>query len=263
MVELFKNEMAYLVQLALRDPKCYQLWFHRKWIHEKVWKVEKSLKQDGKMTRKFLEGDMKICDKFLSKDERNFHAWNYRSYIVANLMEKFPEDSLQIVENELSFLKTKLDANFSNYSAIHFKSKYLVLKERIEKKISSDEQVELSLELIKNELKFVWDGLFIAPFEQALWIYQNWLLSFYRVTKVLAFSKEGNKLRIQFNQKLKKNQFLVESENGEKKFDWEIVNERILETDIDCDCSSISVRFNSEFGSKRLLFRDTTLNFET
>ena len=47
------------------------------------------------------------------------HAWNYRRYILAN-MEKPPP-----LSSELAYTTKKIEANFSNFSAWHQRSKVL------------------------------------------------------------------------------------------------------------------------------------------
>lgn len=191
--DLIKNEMEMLVGLAMRDPKCYQIWHHRKWMFQKIWEVEQALMIQGAVSKKCIAMDIKICDKFLAKDERNFHAWNYRSFLIKYLIDRFPAEALATVEQELKFLHSKLEANFSNYSAIHFKTKYLVLREQLKHpellaKLS-DEQVSVAWDIVSQEVDFCKVGLFIAPYEQSLWIYLNWLLcrkKVWAVQKVIA-----------------------------------------------------------------------------
>ena len=178
--ELIKSEMEMLVGLALRDPKCYQIWHHRKWMFEKIWEVENALKIQGVVSKKCVAQDIKICDKFLARDERNFHAWNYRCFLTKYLIDRFPAEALATVERELGFLQGKLESNFSNYSAIHFKTKYLVLREQLKAPALlaklPDDQVAVPWATVAQEVAFCKEGLFIAPYEQSLWIYLSWLL---------------------------------------------------------------------------------------
>lgn len=48
------------------------------------------------------------------------HAWNYRRYILANIPVRRSEAS------ELAYTTRKIEANFSNFSAWHQRSKVLV-----------------------------------------------------------------------------------------------------------------------------------------
>ena len=47
------------------------------------------------------------------------HAWNYRRYVLASMPVKRPEGA------ELAYTKRKIEANFSNFSAWHQRSKVL------------------------------------------------------------------------------------------------------------------------------------------
>lgn len=54
-----------------------------------------------------------------SAQERLVHAWNYRRYVLANMPVKRP------AQTELAYTKRKIEANFSNFSAWHQRSKVL------------------------------------------------------------------------------------------------------------------------------------------
>ena len=57
------------------------------------------------------------CCRLLEADERNFHAWGYRQFLM-DLMQAAPED-------EEAYAAAKIDKNFSNYSAWHLKTRLL------------------------------------------------------------------------------------------------------------------------------------------
>lgn len=195
MSKLIKSEMELLGTLAKADPKCYQIWYHRKWMFEKIWEVETILKIKGMMSLKCLAADTEVCDKFLIKDERNFHVWNYRSFLTAYRLEKFPQDAVKVLKSELKFFESKLEKNFSNYSAIHFKGKYLLLLSKYLHKQAyetlPDDAIPLGRNRLLKELEFVNKGLTIAPYEQSLWIYLCWLLDRLKVVHISGISKKA------------------------------------------------------------------------
>ncbi|KAG7341153.1 protein prenyltransferase alpha subunit repeat-containing protein [Nitzschia inconspicua] len=64
-----------LTQAALqRNPKSYGTWFHRKWILQTIKPV---------VVEAILKEELALTTLFLSLDERNFHCWNYRRFVVA------------------------------------------------------------------------------------------------------------------------------------------------------------------------------------
>lgn len=65
-----------LTRAALeRNPKAYGAWMHRKWTVGQVRPCAAVLEQERALTTLFLKAD-----------ERNFHCWNYRRFIVGCLL---------------------------------------------------------------------------------------------------------------------------------------------------------------------------------
>ena len=81
----------------------------------------------------------KVCAKMLEMDERNFHCWNYRSWVVESYLEEmriranlFKSENLYdvekaLVEKEIAIAFRMIQKNFSNYSAWHYRSKLMPL----------------------------------------------------------------------------------------------------------------------------------------
>ncbi len=55
--------------------------------------------------------------RLLQADERNFHGWGYRQFLM-KLMQAAPDE-------EEAYAASKIDRNFSNYSAWHLKTRLL------------------------------------------------------------------------------------------------------------------------------------------
>ncbi|KAL9188204.1 hypothetical protein ACHAXT_006582 [Thalassiosira profunda] len=89
-------ELKLTAHCLQRNPKSYSSWFHRKWalVYHLTHGApspaiaspteESSLqKQHVDGTKSILQAELELCAQFLQLDERNFHCWNYRRFVVA------------------------------------------------------------------------------------------------------------------------------------------------------------------------------------
>jgi geranylgeranyl transferase type-2 subunit alpha len=72
------KELSFLVKAIMKSPKSYTLWFHRQWVIDRGLVLERELLPSAEWRSAILETELKLCDKMLGMDERNFHCWNYR-----------------------------------------------------------------------------------------------------------------------------------------------------------------------------------------
>ena len=89
--EFVLRELEFLVKGIMKNPKSYTLWFHRQWAIEKGLGLERQImEKDAGMQWKsrILETELKLCDKMLAMDERNFHCWNYRLMIALQYLKE-------------------------------------------------------------------------------------------------------------------------------------------------------------------------------
>ena len=144
-------------------------------------------KEDPTIEKVLAKQELGLCEMQLAKDERNFHVWNYRSCII-NTLKSIDQN---VIDKELKFIDSKLQSNFSNFSALHFKSKNLLSKYSIllqslkAQKVSELQDPELisnvllyglPLNTIKEELETVKTGLYMQSSEQSMWLYHQWLI---------------------------------------------------------------------------------------
>ena len=78
-------ELTLTSRCLQRNPKSYATWFHRKWsISCHIRQDDLGEERHNKVTNA-LQSELDLCAQFLMMDERNFHCWNYRRYVVAML----------------------------------------------------------------------------------------------------------------------------------------------------------------------------------
>jgi geranylgeranyl transferase type-2 subunit alpha len=264
----FIQQEQLVTQNALqRNPKAYGAWFHRKWSIRTYILItmnhdvnQTSTTTNDKTVIYVLKGELELCKEFLKLDERNFHCWNYRRFIVAMLANvtcstdtrsasknndngvlskldggwhfllsifkdddsneqdviigsqlalknvdkntsadttsnnKFQlnrncmENIQEILEKEWTFTTEKIQQNFSNGSAFHYRSKLLPLLYYIHSRkqsfCTSDgsssatcSTVKIKSDWIQEELELIRNAIFTEPDDQTSWWYFRFILS--------------------------------------------------------------------------------------
>lgn len=150
---IWKNELSFTIDCLKKNEKSYSVWQHRIWIL-------------SKMPRSEYESEILLCNTFLEKDERNFHCWDYRSYI---------SDIAQTdIQKEFEFTTEKIKSNFSNFSAWHRRHKLLIRCLLMPEELCPK---SCNLKLIwKDEYNMILNALFTDPSDQSPWLYHNWLV---------------------------------------------------------------------------------------
>lgn len=146
-------ELHVSVAALARSPKSYAAWHHRAWtVAMRPCAIDWSAELD-------------LCSRLLTADERNFHCWSYRRWLVAAARvtgaatgptsgesdSSVDNSSLSVGElappspfstaSELAFTLDRIRRNFSNYSAWHGRS--VLLREQAAAK--TEKAVTLSL----------------------------------------------------------------------------------------------------------------------
>lgn len=146
----------------MQYPKCYWIWNYRQWLLEEA---EQRLQRE--VATKLWEEELGLVGKMLTRDERNFHGWGYRRFVVGKL------EALKgtMVEEEFKYTDKMIKAKLQNFSALHYRAKLLprLLAER-------NADGEARREMLQRELENMQEAL-IDPFNQSAWFYHQFLMS--------------------------------------------------------------------------------------
>jgi geranylgeranyl transferase type-2 subunit alpha len=117
--QLLRSELVFTVPLLMEFPKCYWIWNYRLWV------LQQAIKRlDIETARQIWEEELGLLSKMLTRDRRNFHAWNYRRHVVAQL-ESDALGGKSLVEPEFEYTTKMIRVDLSNFSAWYNRSKLI------------------------------------------------------------------------------------------------------------------------------------------
>lgn len=181
----FQKELYFVLQKLRKFPKCYWIWDHRKWCLREDeladWQVE-----------------MTLVGQFFKADERNFHAWTYRRYIVEQMKRgKSKLEQAGIDQDEFTFSTKMINHNISNYSAWHNRASLAVKLLGTSIKLDPQRKESLNLDsywkafnnqskiqFLTLELVMFQNAIYTDPDDSSVWIYVKWLLGDYFIDEL-------------------------------------------------------------------------------
>jgi geranylgeranyl transferase type-2 subunit alpha len=122
--QLISNDLGFLVPLLRKFPKCYWIWNYRLWLLEQASSL---LPADTSL--QFWLRELSLVGKMLTLDSRNFLGWGYRRTVVAALESSSRKPTKEppqgMAEQEFQYTTRMIEANLSNFSAWHSRSKLI------------------------------------------------------------------------------------------------------------------------------------------
>jgi geranylgeranyl transferase type-2 subunit alpha len=120
---LISDDLAFLIPLLRKFPKCYWIWNYRLWLLEQA---TRCLALDE--ARSIWQQELLLAGKMLSLDSRNFLGWGYRRTVIAalesdELLTEGPAKSM--TGQEFEYTTKMINSNLSNFSAWHNRSKLI------------------------------------------------------------------------------------------------------------------------------------------
>ena len=86
------------------NPKSYQVWYHRRWVIDAIWKHSKD------RAAELLEHELGMIEKLIEVEPKCYNAWSHRGYL-AGLFSLFESN------RELEFTAKVIDNDIRNNSA--------------------------------------------------------------------------------------------------------------------------------------------------
>jgi geranylgeranyl transferase type-2 subunit alpha len=184
------TEELVLTERCLRKhPKSYPSWHHRKWVVRRLTEKDRNENENRAVSvasaaptasGAVLRKELRLSQELLDVDDRNFHGWTYRRFVVSLLGDQSPDSA------ELEYAGEKIETNFSNYSAWHHRTKVLprVRGERLatpegddhaRNRAPREEDRLLPESILNDEYELVQQAFFTEPEDQAGWMYHRWL----------------------------------------------------------------------------------------
>ena len=199
-----------------------------------------------------LQYELQLTDQLLNLDERNFHCWSYRRFVVGCMcgnasgeivlsdssvlfgpqvghskQEHDHDDGKErdmialetsqmqsLLNSEFDFTTHKIQQNFSNGSAFHYRSKLLphVVDSRDGQTVS-----------LADELELAHNAMFTEPDDQTAWWYYDFLLTEYANPKNVTDSEaqgdgHGGMGRIDLEREKEMLEELIDAEGGQSKW---------------------------------------------
>ncbi|CAM4644895.1 unnamed protein product [Lepidochelys olivacea] len=174
---LCRGELSFLETCLRVNPKSYGTWHHRCWVM-------------GHVPHPDWARELELCAKFLESDERNFHCWDYRRFVVQRAQVP--------AADELRFTDHLITRNFSNYSSWHYRSRLLPQLHPDPRQPGRPTEA-----VLLKELELVQNAFFTDPNDQSAWFYHRWLLGRAEPEPTILcvyVSREDSSLAVAFSQ---------------------------------------------------------------
>ena len=246
-VDYLVKEIKAIFPIMMKNPKSYLLWYHRIWCLIKC--VEIEVKKGTKLEKSLLMGEIELCNKFLAKDDRNFHCWNYRVKILSLISIYYQNYFEKFIESELKFTIEKITNNFSNFSAFLYRSKLIPIY-FVKKNIKWN--TKEALDFFKSDLELIKKAVYTDPKDQSPWNYLSWIITNFSPMYIKDIILDENNLLLIKYSNVFKIEPLLEIIGTDKNYN--LLNKEEFS-------SEIKIQFNniSEWGEDKIIIKNKNI----
>eukprot|EP00850_Spirogloea_muscicola_P005162 SM000023S07618 [mRNA] locus=s23:538465:542620:+ [translate_table: standard] len=195
--EAVRGELILVEKALAKNHKSYGAWHHRKWVLSRY--------------PASLDHEYGLLGKLLAADSRNFNGWiyrrcNWKDHITCDLiyfssfmegieMRRAASGLLRCAQpcdsfladkagrgpsHELQYTTEKINENFSNYSAWHYRSDLLTRIHAVdpqgERGGGRGPAGRIGHTVLEEEFELVKQAFYTEPDDQSGWMYHTWLL---------------------------------------------------------------------------------------
>lgn len=143
----YYNELSVVDSWCARNPKNYQVWFHRRWVIDRIY-------DDHPSVEELVDSELLRLEESFNEEPKNYNAWSHRLYIS----RKF---NLLSTDQELEFTSRVLRQDVRNNSAWSYRRQILSQRHDL-----MDKEIAFTIEMIK-----------LSPGNESAWIYLRSLSS--------------------------------------------------------------------------------------
>ena len=238
---LYKKEINELLYIMKKDHKSYLLWYHRVWCLIKILEIEKEEKK--KLEESLINSEIELTNKFLLKDDRNFHVWNYRVKLLSLINIYFQSTFQTFIEKELEFTLQKIKINFSNFSAWHYRTKLIPIYFN-NNNIKWNSQIALNY--FKEDLELIKKAIYTDPKDQSPWNYHYWIINNFSPIYVENIDiKNNDEIFIKYSNVFKIKDLINENEK------FEVLNKEIFNDVVD-----VRLKFNNNNENEEIIVKN-------
>lgn len=201
--QILTDDLQFVLSQLKKYPKCYWIWNHRSWCLFELVEID----------RVNWAYEFGVVSKLLELDQRNFHGWQYRRFVVENMEREATKKAEDPKQEQLALLKINLDEfnyttskvqrDFSNFSAWHNRAKLIPKVYDLVQSFNGDvpEEYQQQCELFQqphsvltHDLDMIKTGIYMSPEDTSVWSYLYWLLTDEFFMK--GYTQEGEYLKV-------------------------------------------------------------------
>ncbi|TAQ85606.1 hypothetical protein B7494_g6060 [Chlorociboria aeruginascens] len=161
-----EKELAWLNDVALDNPKNYQIWHHRHLLIDTLYPL---ISSDPKSIAALAKSEIAFMTKMFDEDSKNYHVWSYRQYLVRKL-DLFHDDEIKSIE-------TLLRRDIRNNSA--WAHRFFIVFSNPSYSTPSkatEHDPKIPDEILDREIEYATSSTYKAPQNQSPWNYLRGVL---------------------------------------------------------------------------------------